>query len=382
MSQNDSKLFQDPRIQYPTDGDFSYYISKCRSIIENTRIDLNKKNAEIIIDANSPFELKPVLDRGKTKYGALLIHGLYDTPFVMKDIGLHLQKQNLLVRSILLPGHGTVPGALLNVSYKDWLQATHYGVTSLSKEVEKVFLVGFSTGASLALYHTLHHTYENIAGLILLAPAIKIDPMSAITNLPPKINIDWLAKNPEIDYTKYCSFAFNSTYQIYKLTQEIKKITAATTQIHCPVFVGISKDDQTVCSAATLKYFEEYSSPKSKLLIYTDQPNGVSDPRIIKRPSSYPDLCIKNISHVSIPIAPDNSHYGMHGDFVNASHVEENLRDGKNIIYDTYNDVQNQWRNLLYRTGIYKYHHQRLTFNPDFNFLQTELENFIQDVCV
>src|SRR5438552_16089884 len=103
-----------------------------------------------------------------------MVHGLFDCPFVMRDVGEHLQKQNLLVRSHLLPGHGTVPGALLNVSYQDWINAANYAITNLSKDVEKIFLVGFSTGASLMLYHALQQSNKNIAGLILLAPAIQL----------------------------------------------------------------------------------------------------------------------------------------------------------------------------------------------------------------
>jgi esterase/lipase len=384
MSQTDSnpKLFQDPQIIYPTQGEFSHYISQCKHLIKKTRVDL-EHNEDIIIEANSPFEFKPKPDGSnrKTRHGALLIHGLYDSPFIMRDIGRHLQAQGLHVQSILLPGHGTVPGAMLNVTYQEWIQATHYGVTSLSKEVDKVFLVGFSTGASLSLYHTLNHTYENIAGLILLAPAIQLPFLSVITNLPPKAGFDWLTTNTEIDYSKYRSFTFNSVYQLYQLTELMKEISATVERITCPVFVVISQDDRTVNSGGTLKYFHEYSSEKSKLLVYTNFPKKYSDPRIITRPAAYPDKCIHSISHIALPIAPNNFHYGIHGDYVNASHVEKNLQSGKKIIYDSFNDTKDTWRKLLYNLGLSKHQHKRLTFNPDFEFLQAELGKFIQDVC-
>ena len=141
MNQSDYTQFQDPCTKYPINNlelEFADYLSECRTIIQNTRTDLGRyPNPTAIIDANTPFELKPEKPVSTTtRYGALLIHGLLDCPFIMRDIGNTLQSQGLLVRSILLPGHGTVPSGLLQVKYQDWLQATHYGITSLSKEVD------------------------------------------------------------------------------------------------------------------------------------------------------------------------------------------------------------------------------------------------------
>ena len=160
MFHKQPELFQDPHIDYPIDNldlHFTDYIHLTKKTIAEHRVDLHQYR-ELIIEANSPFELRPTnpivstQTPTKMKYGALLIHGLLDSPFIMKDAGLHLQSQGLLVRSILLPGHGTVPGSLLNVKYEDWLQAVRYGIASLAKDVEHIFLVGFSTGASLSIY--------------------------------------------------------------------------------------------------------------------------------------------------------------------------------------------------------------------------------------
>jgi len=125
---SDSALYQDPGLKYPIydlNLSFADYILQCKDLIRKTRRDLaNSPDPEKIIEDNSPFELIPKsAGNKKIRYGALLIHGLLDSPFVMRDIGAELQEQGLLVRSILLPGHGTVPGALLNVTYEDWLQA-------------------------------------------------------------------------------------------------------------------------------------------------------------------------------------------------------------------------------------------------------------------
>src|SRR3990167_5170318 len=95
------KLFEDPKIDYPIYDPglpFSDYIQKIRHIIAHARQDLDQR-AKWIIEANSPFELRP--DNKPTR-GALLIHGLLDSPFIMRDIAERFRDQGYLVRSILL----------------------------------------------------------------------------------------------------------------------------------------------------------------------------------------------------------------------------------------------------------------------------------------
>ena len=90
--------------------------------------------------------------------GALLIHGLTDTPYLMRDIGNSIIKNNdcMLIRSIVLPGHATVPGDLLDVKYSDWIDATNYGVKSFSDSgIDNIFIAGFSTGGALALNYVI-----------------------------------------------------------------------------------------------------------------------------------------------------------------------------------------------------------------------------------
>jgi esterase/lipase len=217
MSYYNSLLWENPQVIYPLNAlkeSFGHYISACQHIIRTSRLDLNQQ-ANLIVEANSPFELKSSLPH---KTGALLIHGLLDSPFSMRDIGHSLYEQGLSVRSILLPGHGTVPGNLLNITFQEWAQACHYAMTAFTEEVEKVFLVGFSTGATLALYHALQHAKDpRIAGLVLVCPAIKINtPIDFLLQLSPYFHWlgkrgEWIRKTAEIDYTRYQSIAFNQS---------------------------------------------------------------------------------------------------------------------------------------------------------------------------
>jgi esterase/lipase len=367
------KFFQDPQIDYPIynlELPFQDYINKSRAIIRNTRQDL-EHHAEWIIDCNSPFELQP---RQPARCGILLIHGLLDSPFLMRDIGERLRSQGLLVRSIMLPGHGTVPGALLHTHYTEWLQAARYGVATLERDVDEIFLLGFSTGANLALWPSID-AHKKIKGIITLAPALKIcSPFAFATDYHRAISwawqrAAWFYIGNEIDYAKYCSVPFNAAYQVYKLAQKTREISPE--KITCPLFFILSKQDEIVSSRISIDYFQRTKNPRNKMLIYSSNELQITDPRVTVRNSTCPDMNILNFSHISLSFMPNNPHYGMQGDYPFASRIEKDVR------YGAFNKVNLFYYNALWRWKLTKLRYQRLTFNPDFDFFMQEIEKFI-----
>lgn len=364
-------IFLNPKIDYPIYDlqlHFSDYITQSEHIIAHTRQDLSQ-HPELTIKNNAPFELKP--DATKPVSGVLLIHGLLDSSFIMRDIGDALQSQGLLVRSILLPGHGTVPGALLNTHFTEWQQAVHYGVATLKKEVEKVFLVGFSTGATLAISHALKD--PSIAGVILIAPAFKINsPFTFLSSWMRDVKWQrgkWFSVCEEIDDVKYQSITFNAIYQVYQLGLAIQKKF-----ITCPLFMILSQEDKIICSRAALQYFEETNHRLNRALLYSEKPRALTDPRILVRTSVYPDENIFSFCHISLPVSPNNSHYGKNGDYILSSHLL------KNIKYGALDKMDAAFYTFLKKLHFTEYDYQRLTFNPDFEFMQHQIGDFVSDV--
>ena len=377
MFRKHHNLFVDPKVNYPIHNltlPFSDYITECKTLIANNRLDLHSDHTKII-EANAPFELRPTVL--KNSCGVLLIHGLLDSPLDMRDLGKHLQKEGCLVRSILLPGHGTRPGGLLNVTYEEWLQAVRYGINSLKKDVEKIYLVGFSTGAILALHEALQKN-AHFAGLLLFSPAIQIYSRFDFVSGWPRVlqsiwpRAEWLSILDEVDYAKYQSITFNSVYQVYRLTKKIKTLNHGK-QLSCPLFFALSADDTTVSAKASLAYFEQQKNPDNRLVLYCNTRNSLNDTRIIQRPSSYPLMRIENFSHVSIPISPTNFHYGINGDYIYASHVDEK----NHFVYNATNQIQIDFQRLLYKLKLTEIEYQRLTFNPDFEFLTKMINQFL-----
>ena len=369
-----SELFVPSQAQYPVHDlnlSFSDYIAQCKQLISQYRLDLNTPQAKHIITANMPFELRP---ERPDRCGALLVHGLLDSPLTLRDIGLQLQAQGILARAILLPGHGTRPGDLLHIDYHQWLDAVRYGIATFAKEVDTLFLIGYSTGASLALYHALQNA-NRIAGIVLLAPALKIaSPFAGIANAHKALSwawprAAWLHQDAnEIDYAKYTSIPFNAVYQVYRLAQAIK--TAQPCSL--PLFFALAQNDNTVSSPASLAYFQQQTHPKNHLVLYTNcpMPNG---PRITQRHTAYPLLHIRDFSHLSLPFSPHNPHYGEKGDCPLASHVQTEDQ----TIYGEFSPQQIRLNEWLFNLKLSQHHYQRLTFNPDFDFLMQKMLQFL-----
>jgi esterase/lipase len=382
MLSNLSASLNESIINYPISDSslpFSEYISRSRAIIEERRTDLETNaNSTLILEANSPFELvpeKPITSGKRIKYGVLLIHGLLDCPFSLRDIGKQLQNSGMLCRAIVLPGHGTTPADLLSISYHDWIQALRYGVDSLKKDVEHIFLAGYSTGAALSVYQALQDS--QISGIILLAPAIRIKaPVDIVVSWHymrkwfSSSNM-WLYTEKEIDYAKYLSIPFNPVTQVAILTRVLRELRQHH-DLDCPVFMAVSREDETISSHRAIDFFSSLRNQDSKLLLYTSTRHAYPDKRILTRESAYPHLNVKHFSHVSIPFSPENVHYGQHGDYRYASHL-----DSKNIIFGAYNRIESDTYNLFHKMKLIKHERRELTYNPDFNFMTDQIIQFI-----
>lgn len=370
-----TQVISDPQIP------FSEYINLCRAHIQERRNDLENQHIDQnrIIEANSPFELYPRIpdhaEKKNFKYGALLVHGLLDCPFSLKDIGEQLQKNGILTRAVLLPGHGTRPEDLMQVSYQDWIQTVRYGIESLRNEVDHVFLIGYSTGATLSLYQSFYDPL--IAGIVLLAPAFKIkEPLNKLLHWQPLIellkkNMTWINQDIECDYTKYRSLAFNAVLQLSQLMDELNGLTHKCA-VSMPVLMIAIHEDETISTKSAVDLFSHLPHEDNKLLLYASKEHPYTDSRILTRLAQYPDFNIQHLSHVSLPISPSNFHYGHEGDYLYASKIP-----AEELVYGAYNRIEVNYYKWLYQLGIVKQKKQELTFNPDFSFMSENIVKFI-----
>lgn len=351
---------------------FDNYVDLMRDIIIKSRKDLNDdEQAGKIIVANSPFSWQPKKQR-KPRNGILLIHGLFDSPYYVRDLGSYFHSKDFLVNAILLPGHGTVAGDLLNVNYEEWVKAVQYGITSLASQVDNVYLAGYSLGGLLALNAVLDN-HHSIKGLILVAPALK--PKRPWKVFLAKYHhffswlgarLQWFQIKKISNFAKYGSYPFNAGLQAHKLMTLVDS-KLQQQNVTTPLFVVISKDDETISYQGILSFFMKQSHPDSRLLIYSNDHDDIHDNRVIVRPSLYPKLKIINFSHSCLTISPQNPLLGAESRYYDIYHY----RDCRKI------DLASCYLGATTKENLKKCVISRLSYNPDFDAMLELVDSFI-----
>lgn len=106
-------------------------------------------------DWNRSYELLP---QGEPRGAVVLLHGLTDSPYSLRHIAENYRQQGYVAVGIRLPAHGTVPGALTDIEWRDWLAATRLAVREARSKAggdKPLHIVGFSNGGALAMKYAL-----------------------------------------------------------------------------------------------------------------------------------------------------------------------------------------------------------------------------------
>ena len=183
---------------------------------------------------NRSFRLEPAQPRG----AALLIHGLTDSPYSMKATAESLRSRGIAVTVLRLPGHGTLPSMMTEMTYRDWKSATLIAVADVAKRVPAggpFYIGGYSTGATLALDYTLDAlddpTLRRPDRVLLISPAIELTRVAALANIidiasvvpiPVLEKVRWQELIAEYDPYKFNSFPVNASRQVNRATRELQ----------------------------------------------------------------------------------------------------------------------------------------------------------------
>ena len=191
--------------------------------------------AKLALDTryNQSFELVPA---GEPRGAALLVHGLTDSPYSMRALADTFLAEGYYVVVLRLPGHGTIPSGLVDVTWEDWYEAVVLAAkhaASRGGAGKPLIACGHSTGAALLTLYALRSLDERslpkLDDLHLVSAAIGISPFAVLTNvlsalsfIPGFEKAKWMDVLPEYDPYKYNSFPVNAANQIYKLTRAVR----------------------------------------------------------------------------------------------------------------------------------------------------------------
>lgn len=285
---------------------------------------------------SAPFAL---IHPNRKKFSALLIHGLNDSPYYLRDIAQILYDRGMNVITILLPGHGLTVEAMHTVKYEDWINETKWGLQLARMLGEEVVLGGFSTGGLLATLTAIEN--PDSRGLILFAPAFEIrGPVGTGNRMA---GAACLSSEGEKESTvvespiKYRLRSHNSVCQLEKLISHMHSVIgeggfwsrtstvmrALAEKVTVPTYMVMSTEDDRVSPTALLAFARSLMVPQ-KTLVYTPGDEEIKNFKGLEIASGI------TIGHSSTTLKSNehNNQFNPHFNFVENSlvkFVEENL---------------------------------------------------------
>jgi alpha-beta hydrolase superfamily lysophospholipase len=185
-------------------------------------------------DWNRSYILEPA---GPPTGAVVFLHGLTDSPYSLRHLARRYRDLGFVAVAPRLPAHGTVPGALSEVEWEEWSEATRLAVREARRRAGPgvpLHLVGFSNGGALAMKYALDAIgdtgLEQADRIVLIAPMIGITSFARFAGvfgwpavLPAFAKAAWLGIVPEFNPFKYNSFPINGARQSSLLTRALQR---------------------------------------------------------------------------------------------------------------------------------------------------------------
>ncbi|WP_285164913.1 alpha/beta hydrolase [Shewanella goraebulensis] len=246
------------------------------------------------------------------EYGVLLIHGMSDSPYAMSHIAKHF-RDSAYVLGLRLPGHGTIPAGLTDITWPDLASAVNLATEHMKSKLngKPLYVVGFSTGAALALNLELENSVKTVlsthsseplamksvySGMVFISPAIGLQPIAAgakwqalLGNVLGYEKLFWNSISAEYDPFKYTSFAVNAGDVVYQLSQRNYQITSTMNNEQLkslpPILTFQSLADDTVSSTAVVEHLYQFlPSSRHQLVIFDINRNPNNRQLIVNDP--------------------------------------------------------------------------------------------------
>ena len=229
-----------------------------------------------------------ILAPEKPRGGVLLLHGLSDSPYSLRQLAQTLYRKGYYVIGLRLPGHGTAPSALLHIHWEDMAAVVRLAMRHLAAQLPSdvpVYITGYSMGAAQAVNYSLDALKDKSLpaadALVLISPAIAVPPIAALAIWQARLGVlfgleklAWNSIGPEYDPYKYNSFAVNAGDQMFRLTQAINSKLDALAEGHGtrgfpPSLAIVSMVDATVSAPAVVsKLLDRLENPGNQLVLF------------------------------------------------------------------------------------------------------------------
>ncbi len=237
--------------------------------------------AEIAIADPTPFFIQPELANG---FGILLVHGLLASPAELRTYGDYLAKQGYTVLGIRLKGHGTSPHALRDQRWEDWYGCVQRGFSILKAHSSRIFVVGFSTGGTLALKLAAEHYPEMIGVIAVSVPLKFVNPAFMLVPLLHGTNklVGWMSAfegvKPFIDNeSEHPTINYRNTpiRALYELRLLIAQLEDFLPKISMPALILYADEDPIVSPRGAPIIMAKLGSKHKQIHAIKSQRHGI-----------------------------------------------------------------------------------------------------------
>lgn len=213
---------------------------------------------------------EPIFLKG-SETGILFIHGFTGSAYEGKDFAAYFAEKGYTIWVPLLPGHGTKPDDLIDVSWKDWYSHAEDCLVKFKEQCQKIIVVGQSMGGALALTLAAHYSVDaviTLAGAVFLIDwRLRLLPVARrflryqYKSRGPDISNKEVKRN-SASYRKYPLKSIDDLLQILSFARE------NLPGIKDPLLLIHSKFDHTVTFKNMDYIYNHVSSPiKEKLAL-------------------------------------------------------------------------------------------------------------------
>ncbi len=205
------------------------------------------------------------------RIGVLLLHGFTSHINTVSGLVPYLEKAGIDFEMPVLRGHGSRFEDLEGVTHADWYTDAERALIDLWRRVDQVVIVGFSMGGLVALELAIRHA-DKLAGLVTVAAALKFkDPLAKYARQFSSLKRYWPNPNSIIDEARaaknrnYKMFPTETFASLYDYSREI---TRRLREVHVPIRILQSKNDQIVSPVSASILYEKVSSPRREISWY------------------------------------------------------------------------------------------------------------------
>lgn len=374
-----------------TKATFTDYAATIKSEVNRFRIPLNPANAEQEVNWAAPVELQPDAGCGGEVNGiAVLVHGLADTAFAMRDAAMVLSSHCYKARTLLLPGHGTRAGDLLTTRLAHWRNTVQYAVDQAAAEHDHVVVAGYSLGAVLTLNEALQDD-SDIDAVIAFSPAYHIW-LERFARWAPLMHplYRWVDRGIADDAMRYEAMPTRGVAETVKAMRVLRKNIAKNDGVAQPWLVIQSMDDWVVRAADNNAFFDKHAQHPLSRRVTMFSKRGFSqnapaagtynNGREIWIPSYDDELRVQALTHLAVHNSPDNPHYGANGAYRNCggtgptnAAIVQACENAQDIQYGLWQDLRGSSRTDAEPLAL-------STFNPKFDEVTAVIKAFLTDV--